>query len=327
MNYFLLLLTFGLLEVCFVAKAQDSIVTSDGKSIKAKLLQINKKDVRYKVYDDPEFSTYTLLEKEISTITTEKGKKYIFNHKLPRAFISINFDVYQPLGDFGRTDFNEGEPGFAIIGLGGHLRAGFYFAKRLGLQLCVGASGNRIDTEAYKEYYKDPSNPAEVIYINYDVQSGTQHYETWNFSYAAIGPMYSYKLAQWLTLDARLQVGITNVNKPSLNLTSYDSTSIDFNPAIGMPNYVIYSRPNDGQIFPTYGGGLSFRISPGRRIGFMISADYMHTDGTLKFKEFLGGGNSGYIGEEDYVDVERAYNINQIKLSVGIAYQFKRKNR
>lgn len=327
MKYFLLLLTFYLSEACFVAVAQDSIVTSDGKSIKAKVLKINKKDVQYKVYDDPEFSTYTLLEKEISTITTESGKKYVFNHKLPRAFISINFDAYQPVGNFGRTDFNEGEPGFAIVGLGGHLRAGFYFAKRLGMHLCAGASGNRVDYEAYKEVYKDPSNPNETIYINYDVMTKTQNVQNWGFGYVGLGPLYSYKLAKWLTLDTRLQIGITNVNKPSLNLVSYDSTSVNFDPATSMPNYVIYGRPNNGQIFPSYGGGFSFRISPGRRIGFVIAADYMHTGGNIKFKEYLGDGTSGNLTEEDYVTVNRTYNIDQIKLSVGIAYQFKRKNR
>ena len=44
-----------MLIVCAVtASAQDLIIKKDGKDIKAKVLEVNEGDVRYKLFDEPE---------------------------------------------------------------------------------------------------------------------------------------------------------------------------------------------------------------------------------------------------------------------------------
>ncbi len=251
----------------------------------------------------------------------------MFNHNYPRAFIGLNFDVSQPIGSFARTDFEGKEPGFALIGLGGNIQAGFYFTKRLGMHIRLGGGSNMLDVEAYKNYYADKSDPNEVLYVNYDQSRNEQNYESWSHQYAALGPLYSFKLAKWLTVDTRLQFGAMNVTKPSLRIYAVDTSSTSATGGV-IPKYSIDSERRGGKTFPTYGGGLSFRISPGRRIAFVLSADYMHAGGTINFQEsiYIPDFTQPYTGNT-YLDIDRVYNIDQIKLSVGIAYQFKRKNR
>ncbi len=320
MKYFLLLLFVG--GICSVSFAQDSIVTTEGTQIRATVLQINKKDVLYKVYGDPEFTTYTLQEKEVHKIRLSNGKKYLFNHNLPRAFIGMNIGGFLPVGSFGRTDFEKREPGFALPGLGVDLQAGFYFTKRLGMHLSLGIHANTQDPEGYREYFSDSSNPDETVYVNYDEPNSRQYYESWGFVSGMFGPMYSFKPAKWLTVDTRLQFGFMNVRKPYLNVDVVDTVNT-YN------TFFLSNEESDWRPLPAYGGGLSFRFSPGRRIGFVFSADYIHTGGRLLFEETIETYSTSNSTRTDNLSrsVERTYNIDQIKLSIGLAYQFKRKNR
>lgn len=324
MKYFLFLAAALCVGVCLNTSAQDSIVTSDGQQIRARVLKIKWKDVQYKVYDDPEFTTYTLKEKEIKTIKTEKGKKYLFNHKLPRAYIGLSIEACIPVGAFGRTDYEKKEPGFAMTGLGGNLLAGFYITKRIGVHFRIGASGNRQDVDAYKKIYADPSDPYEILKVNYDDSRAKQYYNNWSFQTFLLGPMYSFKPAQWLTVDARLSFGITGVQKPALRIYANDSLPMQMT----IIKYSIDNEKAPSKTFNVYGGGLTFRISPVRRIGFLIGVDYLHTGGKIHFKETIWTAAMAQSGQSPQtMDVNRTFNIDQIKVSLGIAYQFKRKNR
>jgi hypothetical protein len=335
MKRFLILLLFFSVLTCVNSYAQDSIVTSDGQTIRAKILKINWKDVQYKVYEDPEFSTYTLQEKEIKKIKTEKGKKYLFNHNLPRAYFGFAFDFFKPVGSFARTNFDKNEPGFAQAGLGASLQGGFYIFKRLGLQAKFGVANNQLNINGYKKYYADNSDPYEQIFVNYDNYNQRQSKDGWNFGYFTIGPMYSFKPAKWLTVDLRGQFGIMNVRRPEVRIEAVDdtlpsgATPTATNPtSLYTYKYSIQAEKSDTKTMNTYGGGITFRISPIRRLAFIVAADYMHAGGTIHFKESLYSFTyNGTYTAPITRDVNRTYNIDQIRFSLGIAYQFKRKNR
>jgi hypothetical protein len=67
-----------LIVICLMtinyAKTQDVILTKDAKSIKAKILEINEFDVKYKDFDNLEGPNYTLKKTEIQTIVYQNGK-------------------------------------------------------------------------------------------------------------------------------------------------------------------------------------------------------------------------------------------------------------
>lgn len=60
------------------AKTQDIILTKDAKSIKAKVLEINEFDIKYKDFDNLEGPAYTLKKSDIQTIVYQNGKVETF---------------------------------------------------------------------------------------------------------------------------------------------------------------------------------------------------------------------------------------------------------
>ena len=67
------------LLVALLAKGQDIVVLKDGSTIKAKVLEINKEDVRYKKYSNLDGPTYTISKFDIFSINYEKGEKDLFS--------------------------------------------------------------------------------------------------------------------------------------------------------------------------------------------------------------------------------------------------------
>ena len=60
---------------CF---AQDVIVTKDARKINAKVTEVNVNDVRYKLFDNPNGSTYMIQKSNIVTILYQNGKVETF---------------------------------------------------------------------------------------------------------------------------------------------------------------------------------------------------------------------------------------------------------
>ncbi len=60
------------------AVTQDIILTKDSKSIKAKVLEINEFDIKYKDFDNLDGPSYTLKKSDIQTIVYQNGKVETF---------------------------------------------------------------------------------------------------------------------------------------------------------------------------------------------------------------------------------------------------------
>lgn len=65
----------------FTSYAQDIITTKKGEDIKAKVLEINIHEVKYKKVENPDSPIYTLLKSDILMIRYENGSKDIFNEE------------------------------------------------------------------------------------------------------------------------------------------------------------------------------------------------------------------------------------------------------
>jgi uncharacterized protein len=71
-------------------KAQDIIAKTDGVQIKAKVLEINPVDVKYKKFDGIDGPTYSLLKTEISYIQYPNGYKDEFNKVVREKIVPNN---------------------------------------------------------------------------------------------------------------------------------------------------------------------------------------------------------------------------------------------
>ena len=73
-----LLLFFLPSVICFNLSAQDIILNKSGDEIKAKVLEVNIDNIRYKAFENMNGPIYTILKAEIFMITYENGSKDIF---------------------------------------------------------------------------------------------------------------------------------------------------------------------------------------------------------------------------------------------------------
>jgi len=58
--------------------AQDLIITKDAKKIEAKIMEINVNDIKYKLYDNLDGPTYTMLKQDISSVIYTNGTIELF---------------------------------------------------------------------------------------------------------------------------------------------------------------------------------------------------------------------------------------------------------
>ena len=61
--------------------SQDFITKKSGEDIRAKVLEVNQTDIRFKKFDNLNGPTFTMLKSEIMMIRYENGTKDVFNQK------------------------------------------------------------------------------------------------------------------------------------------------------------------------------------------------------------------------------------------------------
>ncbi|MDR0207168.1 MAG: hypothetical protein LBI45_07945 [Bacteroidales bacterium] len=74
----ILLILVAVIIFGIIAQAQDVIVTTDGKKINSKVIEVNENDIRYKLFDNPSGPTYFLKKSEIASILYENGHVDVF---------------------------------------------------------------------------------------------------------------------------------------------------------------------------------------------------------------------------------------------------------
>ncbi len=314
-KYFLLIFLLVSVYINNNSFCQDVIKTKTGDEIKAKLLNLTRKEATYKTYNDPEFNTYTIPYKELSSIQKKGVKKAtLFNHHLPRSFVCLSFGPSFALGNLKSTSFSNknGATGFAKSPqISGKLDIAIFLYRRLGLTIGGGMYFYYVDNYAYANAYGD-------FFANDNNNSN------WQFVYLMAGPIYSFKLAKRITWDFKAKVGIVDTKTPYINL--------QYN------NYTVANDPNNGYAYQyyskwtpqlSYSLGTSFRIALSRRIAFYLAVDYMNTqpqvvDGSTRIF-YPSNASNNYDGGHTDGKYSAKYKFSSLNTSAGFAYQFKRK--
>ena len=100
-----LILTCVLVALCGNAFAQDVIHTLDGRSIEAKVLEINDNDIIYKTFDNPEGPDYRLSVSRVTRIVFQNGTEQTF---APSSILFPSPYSYDPYGPYGPLEYRWG---------------------------------------------------------------------------------------------------------------------------------------------------------------------------------------------------------------------------
>jgi len=98
------LILLAIIGLNMVAYSQDTIVTKDAKKIAAKVLEINKDDVKYKNFGNLDGPTYTLLKTQVATIIYQNGDMDVFDAE--ESIDNYHADLY---AGFQRSIHNDDE--------------------------------------------------------------------------------------------------------------------------------------------------------------------------------------------------------------------------
>lgn len=93
MKKFLLFLSV-LCASTVAASAQDMITKKNGEDIKAKVMEVDGTNVRYKLFDEPDGATYVIKKSDILVIRYASGRNDIFNTTQTPAY--GNAGGYEP---------------------------------------------------------------------------------------------------------------------------------------------------------------------------------------------------------------------------------------
>ncbi len=100
-----LILTCVLVALCGNAFAQDIIRTIDGRSIEAKVLEINDNDIIYKTFDNPDGPDYRLSISRVARIVFQNGTEQTF---APSSILFPSPYSYDPYGPYGPLEYRWG---------------------------------------------------------------------------------------------------------------------------------------------------------------------------------------------------------------------------
>jgi len=99
----ILLIFCCLASSIMVMRAQDIITKTNGDEIRAKVTEVNIKEVKYKKFENPEGPVYTMSKSDIFMIVYENGDKDMFSRAYHRKYPVAAFllsALYPGIGQF-----------------------------------------------------------------------------------------------------------------------------------------------------------------------------------------------------------------------------------
>lgn len=301
----LLFLLINLFGPVYLSLGQDVIVKENGEEIKSKVLEVGKDDIKYKNFEDPEFSTYTIKIEEVEKIRYEDGTEKIFKKNLVNSYVGITIGGMGALGDFGSFNTQNPGAGYAIEGkTRGSLELGVYLIKNLGLGCVFGAFNTQIDTNAIKDGYQ-----------SFDKVSFRLYEPRWRAQYMMVGPLYSFKLGKRFAIDTRFLVGPFMARKPAYGIRITSNTyAYDYDYDYG---------PGRGTTLG-FLSGAAIRWHFSKKLGLRLGIDYIHARPRINYDVLITEYGPGFTNSRSEINNILVQRISILRFGVGIIFLFKR---
>jgi hypothetical protein len=223
--------------------------------------------------------TYSMIcfsQEKAKTETSYVGntdKKYTVSY-----FSEIIIGMAVPLGNFGRSDLNNTQSGFAKTG--GFLFAGYgkMYNNRIGFEVAISLNVNPLDPKI--DQLKKVGNPEEY-----------HHDVGWVIINCLIGPHFSLPMKRF-AFDVRILAGLMDARRPSFQNIYYGAYFATLEENVGHGYAFVYQ----------FGAGLRHPIS--KKVDLKLSIDYFRAAPKIRFD--VNGSVKG-------VDFDNYFEIDEIK--------------
>ena len=219
------LLLLSAIIVSLTAFGQDLITTTEGQTIKAKVLEVGLDEIKYKKHENLEGPTYTMVKSKVLVIYYENGTTELFGNQdraIPSAepaksassptekdsswkgSFSYRIGICSPLGLFASTDVNQPGAGFATPGIASELN----FSRRI--RYSKWAAAGAMKGSLFLSDNQNLSSGSSVLVYR----------EVYSMSSILIGAEKRKQLTAREALTTRFMFGYAVATKPLLEMTS-----------------------------------------------------------------------------------------------------------
>jgi hypothetical protein len=298
--------------------AQDIIKKNNGEELKTKVVEIGDTAIKYKKFDDPEFYTYTLSKKEVKTIKYENGKTINPNKRSKESYLELRSAVSLPIGNYGSSNSNGTNPGFAQPGFGSSLEFGFKISRKFGLSADLGSFYNEYDKKSIDDELRRNLGAGERITTSYTRYEG---------KYLLFGFQHYTKLGKRFTWVNKISGGIMSYSKPEFNYSYNDSLSPSAS-TNGPVNYN-YSSSSGHASNGVFGFKTSLWFKLSNRFSLTGNVEVLSSQQKVYFNVkssgILGGASAGSINASPDGGYSKVFHVNVLNVGLGMIFYLRKK--
>ena len=224
-----------LLGCCFsstTVQAQDRIHLKDSTTLEVNIFRIDKKVIRYRLYQSKDQRVYSVPKSRIQRVVTQQGGILTFDNikeQVPielrnRSFVSLNIGASLPIRDYGSNEFRVtsgalsvfSDAGFAQPGLLYQFEGVYHINSYKSIGFAAGRFVNAQEEEAFERAIRiSLSNTTDDIV---EVTSGS-----WENNYV-MGGLYISKPVDVVFIDLKAYLGAIISTEPEFRITGVDTS-------------------------------------------------------------------------------------------------------
>lgn len=207
--------------------SQDIIQGVNGEKIKAKVLEINPSEIKYKRFDNPDGPTYTILKADVGSIQYPNGTIDVFskqeNAEERKSSVNESIERTQPVEQYNILGYWKVSPESQYVG--------YYHIFREGDRILLNQFNDQVQLKKNKFIFQDVMtqqlNPDGSIHANvYEI--GTWQYVLENDSiFNIVSPQVRSKITVYrLTPEQLTSLKITDDSQQNINSESTSGNNV-----------------------------------------------------------------------------------------------------
>ena len=231
--------------------------------------------------------------------------------KKAKTYVGITLGIADVSGNFGKTDINDPESGFAIGGSFAEINTAYFIFKNLGIAFNAAVMGNGVEDSLFFKSLSEkyPSNEIDQYDREFNTPTRTN---------LLIGPEYSIPVGKF-HFDFRAMTGIVFVYPGDFKFIYTEKE---------WGKKIRFEQEEANAKAIGYRGGIGIRMG-GKNVAFRLSYDFMFTQPLIKAKRNYYDYESSYSNAAQTLKLTEEFtyrkSIANSMIGVGLVFQFNRK--
>lgn len=211
-----------------------------------------------------------------------------------KGYLGLEFGSGITLSDFGSTDFDNDESGFAKNGIYVGIAGTYKIKNGLGIAYSFRYQTNQMDVQEISNYFGD----------EFPSYSNTVMANSWSVSGGLVGGYASFDINDNVSWDSKILFGFLTAKNPYLSVTLDDGN-----------NQAEYEQMKSSSSAFTYGFSTGLKVALSSKIAVLFNIETMNAN--LKFTNV-----ETYIDGDLYEEISFNQGYSLFNYGAGLVYRF-----